>query len=239
VELSRGRRPSLARRAHSNRAGKKSLLKRVLSLSKTLRHRRYPTSTVRAIYTGGGPATMPALSALPRAAGFILLDDGKRRVRHRHPGPTTNPHECRLHAGPAPPAVRGGVADFMVPGRDRHPTGVSVIRPPPNCGSSGSSRAWALSPAHADQHRDPRPRSVIHGAARRRYRTVPGGGDGVPYIPPAMPETAPRLVPVPRPALGRRAAEGLAVLEAAADRLAAPAPVSARRVSARVRRGRR
>jgi Asp-tRNA(Asn)/Glu-tRNA(Gln) amidotransferase A subunit family amidase len=182
-----------------------------------------PTTYGSPIYVGCRPAADASAGALPRAAGGILL--GKTvttEFANRHPGPTTNPHDPSFSPGGSSSGSAAAVADFMVPLAIGTQTGGSVIRPAAYCGVVGFKPSFGLFPPAGMRINTETldtvgimSRSVGDIALFRAAMTA------IPYEPPAMPETAPRLGLCRGPHWDDAQPEGRAVLEAAADRLAA------------------
>ncbi len=181
-----------------------------------------PTGYGSPIYAGWRPANDASAAALPRAAGGILL--GKTvttEFANRHPGPTTNPHDPAFSPGGSSSGSTAAVADFMVPLAIGTQTGGSVIRPAAYCGVVGYKPSFGLFPpagmrinTEAFDTVGIMARSVADIALFRAAMMA------IPYEPPAMPESPPRLGLCRAPHWGEAQPEGRAVLEAAADRLA-------------------
>jgi len=182
-----------------------------------------PTTYGSPIYAGWRPANDASAAALPRAAGGILL--GKTvttEFAHRHPGPTTNPHNSDFSPGGSSSGSAAAVADFMVPLAIGTQTGGSVIRPAAYCGAVGFKPSFGLFPP-AGMRINTEALDTVGIMAR----TV---GDialfraammAVPYILSSPPETAPRLALCRGPHWNDAQPEGTAVFETAANRLAA------------------
>jgi Asp-tRNA(Asn)/Glu-tRNA(Gln) amidotransferase A subunit family amidase len=181
-----------------------------------------PTTYGSPIYVGCRPAADASAAALPRTAGGILL--GKTvttEFANRHPGPTTNPHNPSFSPGGSSSGSAAAVADFMVPLAIGTQTGGSVIRPAAYCGVVGFKPSFGLFPPAGMRINTETldtvgimARSVADIALFRAAMTA------IPYEPPTMPETAPRLGLCRGPHWEEAQPEARAVLEAAADRLA-------------------
>ncbi|MGH7052900.1 MAG: amidase [Stellaceae bacterium] len=207
-----------------DRTGRKSLLNGApFGLKDIFDTADMPTGYGSPIYTGCRPAADASAAALPRAAGGILL--GKTvttEFANRHPGPTTNPHDPAHTPGGSSSGSAAAVADFMVPLAVGTQTGGSVIRPAAYCGVVGFKPSFGLFPA-AGMRINTESLDTVGIMAR----TV---GDialfraammAVPYAPPTLPETAPRLALCRGPHWDEAEPEGRRVLEEAATRLAA------------------
>src|SRR5271165_82623 len=215
---------ALAQARERDRSGKKTLLNGVpFGLKDIFDTADMPTTYGSPIYVGCRPAADCSAAALPKAAGGILL--GKTittEFANRHPGPTSNPHNPAFSPGGSSSGSAAAVADFMVPLAIGTQTGGSVIRPAAYCGVVGFKPSFGL---------------FAPGGMRINTETLDtvgimarGVGDialfraaimAIPHEPPAMPETAPRLGLCRTPHWDDAEPEGRAVLEAAADRLAA------------------
>ncbi|MGH7115121.1 MAG: amidase family protein, partial [Stellaceae bacterium] len=175
------------------------------------------------IYTGWWPPSDASAAALPKAAGGILL--GKTittEFANRHPGPTSNPHDPAFTPGGSSSGSAAAVADFMVPLAIGTQTAGSVIRPAAYCGVVGFKPSFGLFPPAGMRINTETldtvgimARSVADIALFRAAMMA------IPYDRPAMPETAPRLGLCRGSHWDEAEPEGRAVLEAAADRLAA------------------
>jgi Asp-tRNA(Asn)/Glu-tRNA(Gln) amidotransferase A subunit family amidase len=175
------------------------------------------------IYTGWWPPSDASAAALPKAAGGILL--GKTvttEFANRQPGPTSNPHDPAFSPGGSSSGSAAAVADFMVPLAIGTQTGGSVIRPAAYCGVVGFKPSFGLFPpagmrinTEAFDTVGIMARSVGDIALFRAAMMA------IPYEPPSMPETPPRLGLCRGPHWDDAEPEGRAVLEAAAGRLAA------------------
>ena len=183
-----------------------------------------PTTYGSPIYVGCRPASDASAATLPRAAGGILL--GKTvttEFANRHPGPTRTRTIPIFTPGGSSSGSAAAVADFMVPLAIGTQTGGSVIRPAAYCGVVGFKPSFRPVRAgrHADQHRDPR-HGRHHGALGRRHRAVPRGDDGDPLYERRRCRSARRGSACVAPRIWDDAQpEGKAVLEDAAERLAA------------------
>src|SRR3984893_2407367 len=182
-----------------------------------------PTGYGSPIYTGCRPSFAASAVSLPSAAGGILI--GKTvttEFANRHRGPTANPHNIAHTPGGSSSGSAAAVADFMVPLAIGTQTGGSVIRPAAYCGVVGFKPSFGLFPpagmrinTEAFDTVGIMARSVGDIALFRAAMLA------IPYEPPAMPESAPRLGLCRAPHWDEAQPEGRAVLEAAADRLAA------------------
>jgi Asp-tRNA(Asn)/Glu-tRNA(Gln) amidotransferase A subunit family amidase len=182
-----------------------------------------PTTYGSPIYVGWRPANDASAAALPRAAGGILL--GKTvttEFANRQPGPTTNPHDPGFSPGGSSSGSAAAVADFMVPLAIGTQTGGSVIRPAAYCGVVGFKPSFGLFPP-AGMRINTETLDTVGIMARSVGDIVlfRAAMMAIPYAPPAMPETPPRLALCRGPHWNEAQPEGRAVLEAAADRLAA------------------
>jgi Asp-tRNA(Asn)/Glu-tRNA(Gln) amidotransferase A subunit family amidase len=174
------------------------------------------------IYAGWWPTSDASAAALPRAAGGILL--GKTvttEFANRHPGPTANPHDPSFTPGGSSSGSAAAVADCMVPLAIGTQTGGSVIRPAAYCGVVGFKPSFGLFPPAGMRINTETldtvgimARSVADIALFRAALMA------IPYEPPAMPQTPPRLGLCRGPHWADAEPEGHAVLEAAARRLA-------------------
>jgi Asp-tRNA(Asn)/Glu-tRNA(Gln) amidotransferase A subunit family amidase len=182
-----------------------------------------PTTYGSPIYVGWRPASDASAAALPKAAGGVLL--GKTvttEFANRHPGPTSNPHNPDFSPGGSSSGSAAAVADFMVPLAIGTQTGGSVIRPAAYCGVVGFKPSFGLFPpagmrinTEALDTVGIMARSVADIALFRAAMMA------IPYIPPEIPAIAPRLGLCRGPHWNEAQPEGRAVLEAAAERLAA------------------
>src|SRR6266568_6337130 len=147
------------------------------------------------IYTGCRPSFDASAAALPRAAGAILL--GKTvttEFANRHPGPTSNPHNPAYSPGGSSSGSAAAVADFMVPLAIGTQTGGSVIRPAAYCGVVGFKPSYGLFPP-AGMHVNTESLDTV-GAMARSVGDIAlfrAAMMALPYEPPAMPKTSPRL----------------------------------------------
>ncbi len=218
------REAALAQARMFDRAGKKMLLGGVpFGLKDIFDAAAMPATYGSPIYTGWWPPSDASAAALPKAAGGILL--GKTistEFANRHPGPTSNPHDPAFTPGGSSSGSAAAVADFQVPLAIGTQTGGSVIRPAAFCGVVGFKPSFGLFPP-AGMRINTETLDTVGIMAR-------GVGDialfraavmAIPYEPPAMPEAAPRLGLCRGPHWDDAEPEGRAVLEAAADRLAA------------------
>ena len=182
-----------------------------------------PTTYGSPIYVGCRPASDASAAALPRAAGGILL--GKTvttEFANRHPGPTTNPHNPDFTPGGSSSGSAAAVADFMVPLAIGTQTGGSVIRPAAYCGVVGFKPSFGLLPP-AGMRINTEALDTV-GIMARSVRDIAlfrAAMMAIPYSPPAAPEAALRFGLCRGPHWNEAQPEGRAVLEAAAERLAA------------------
>jgi Asp-tRNA(Asn)/Glu-tRNA(Gln) amidotransferase A subunit family amidase len=186
-----------------------------------------PTTYGSPIYVGCRPMNDASAAALPRAAGGVLL--GKTvttEFANRHPGPTTNPHDPDFSPGGSSSGSAAAVADFMVPLAIGTQTGGSVIRPAGYCGVVGFKPSFGLFPpagmrinTEALDTVGIMARSVDDIALFRAAMLA------IAYAPPSIPQAAPRLGLCRGPHWAEAQPEGRAVLETAADRLAAAGAV--------------
>lgn len=97
-----------------------------------------PTTYGSRIYADNRPVWDGATTAMPRAAGAVLL--GKTvttEFANRHPGPTMNPHNKEHTPGGSSSGSAAAVGDRQVPFAVGTQTGGSVIRPSAYCGAYG------------------------------------------------------------------------------------------------------
>src|SRR5208283_1322302 len=175
------------------------------------------------IYVGCRPAADASAAALPRAAGGILL--GKTvttEFANAHPGPTTNPRDAGFSPGGSSSGSAAAVADFMVPLAIGTQTGGSVIRPAAYCGVVGFKPSFGLFPP-AGMRINTETLDTVGIMARSvgDIALFRAAVMAIPYEPPEMPQAAPRLGLCRGPHWHDAEPEGRAVLEAAAERLAA------------------
>jgi Asp-tRNA(Asn)/Glu-tRNA(Gln) amidotransferase A subunit family amidase len=215
---------ALARARELDKSGSKGLLRGVpFGLKDIFDTADMPTTYGSPIYVGCRPAADASAGALPRAAGGILL--GKTvttEFANRHPGPTTNPHDPDFSPGGSSSGSAAAVADFMVPLAIGTQTGGSVIRPAAYCGVVGFKPSFGLFPP-AGMRINTETLDTV-GIMARSVADIAlfrAAVMAIPYEPPAMPQTAPRLGLCRGPHWDEAQPEGRAVLEAAADRLAA------------------
>jgi Asp-tRNA(Asn)/Glu-tRNA(Gln) amidotransferase A subunit family amidase len=186
-----------------------------------------PTTYGSPIYVGWRPSSDASAAALPRAAGAILL--GKTvttEFANRHPGPTTNPHDADFSPGGSSSGSAAAVADFMVPLAIGTQTGGSVIRPAAYCGIVGFKPSFGLFPP-AGMRINTEALDTV-GIMARSVEDIAlfrAAMIAIPYAAPGMPETTPRFGLCRGPHWGEAQPEGRAVLEAAAERLAAAGAV--------------
>jgi Asp-tRNA(Asn)/Glu-tRNA(Gln) amidotransferase A subunit family amidase len=214
---------ALARAREIDRSAKKTLLNGVpFGLKDIFDTADMPTTYGSPIYVGCRPANDASAASLPRAAGGILL--GKTvttEFANAHPGPTTNPHNPGFSPGGSSSGSAAAVADFMVPLAIGTQTGGSVIRPAAYCGVVGFKPSFGLFPP-AGMRINTEALDTVGIMARSvgDIALFRAAMMAIPYAPPAMPETAPRLGLCRGPHWNEAQPEGRAVLEAAADRLA-------------------
>jgi Asp-tRNA(Asn)/Glu-tRNA(Gln) amidotransferase A subunit family amidase len=219
---------ALARARKLDQAGNKTLLHGVpFAIKDIFDTADMPTTYGSPIYVGWRPASDASAAALPRAAGGILL--GKTvttEFANRQPGPTTNPHNRDFSPGGSSSGSAAAVADFMVPLAIGTQTGGSVIRPATYCGVVGFKPSFGLFPPAGM-----RINTEVLDTVGIMARSV---GDialfraammAIPYVPPSMPEAAPRLGLCRAPHWEDAQPEGRATLEGAASRLSAAGAV--------------
>jgi Asp-tRNA(Asn)/Glu-tRNA(Gln) amidotransferase A subunit family amidase len=215
---------ALAKARELDRARKKTLLAGVpFGIKDIFDTADMPTTYGSPIYVGSRPAGDASAAALPRAAGGVLI--GKTvttEFANRHPGPTTNPHNPDFTPGGSSSGSAAAVADFMVPLAIGTQTGGSVIRPAAYCGVVGFKPSFGLFPP-AGMRINTEALDTVGIMARSvgDIALFRAAMMAVPYSPPAVPETAPRLGLCRGPHWNDAKSEGMAVLEAAAQRLAA------------------
>ncbi len=182
-----------------------------------------PTGYGSPIYAGCRPTFTASAAALPRAAGAVLL--GKTvttEFANRHPGPTSNPHNCGFSPGGSSSGSAAAVADFMVPLAIGTQTGGSVIRPAAYCGVVGFKPSFGMFPP-AGMHPNTETLDTV-GIMARSVADIAlfrAAMMAIPYEKPAMPERGPRLALCRTPHWDKAQPEGKAALEDAARRLAA------------------
>ena len=234
---------ALAQARERDRSAKKTLLNGVpFGLKDIFDSVDMPTTYGSPIYTGCRPANDASAASLPRAAGGILL--GKTvstEFANVHPGPTTNPYDPGFSPGGSSSGSAAAVADFMVPLAIGTQTGGSVIRPAAYCGVVGFKPSFGLFPP-AGMRINTEALDTVGIMARSvgDIALFRAAMMAIPYAPPAMPESAPRLGLCRGPHWDEAQPEGRAILEAAADRLAVGRCRDPRyRIASGVRRGRR
>jgi len=97
-----------------------------------------PTQMGTSFYQNNIPARDSASIAISKNAGCIVI--GKTvttELGHRHPGPTTNPHNSKYTPGGSSSGSAASVADFMIPIAFGTQTTGSIIRPAAYCGVIG------------------------------------------------------------------------------------------------------
>ena len=186
-----------------------------------------PTTYGSPIYVGCRPASDASAAALPRAAGGILIGKSvTTEFANRHPGPTTNPNDPDFSPGGSSSGSAAAVADFMVPLAIGTQTGGSVIRPAAYCGVVGFKPSFGLFPP-AGMRINTEALDTV-GIMARSVGDIAlfcAAMMAIPYALPAMPEAGPRLGLCRGPHWDEAQPEGRAVLEAAAERLAAAGAV--------------
>ena len=213
---------ALAQARERDKAGQKTLLNGVpFGLKDIFDTADMPTTYGSPIYVGWRPASDASAASLPRAAGGILL--GKTvttEFANAHPGPTTNPHDPGFSPGGSSSGSAAAVADFMIPLAIGTQTGGSVIRPAAYCGVVGFKPSFGLFPP-AGMRINTEALDTVGIMARSvgDIALFRAAMMAIPYVPPAMPETAPRLGLCRGPHWDEAQPEGRAILEAAADRL--------------------
>jgi len=219
---------ALARARERDRSGKKTLLNGVpFGLKDIFDSVDMPTTYGSPIYVGCRPANDASAASLPRAAGGILL--GKTvstEFANVHPGPTTNPYDPGFTPGGSSSGSAAAVADFMVPLAIGTQTGGSVIRPAAYCGVVGFKPSFGLFPP-AGMRINTEALDTVGIMARSvgDIALFRAAMMAIPYAPPAMPESAPRLGLCRGPHWDEAQPEGRSVLEAVADRLASAGAV--------------
>ncbi|HTV44619.1 MAG TPA: amidase [Stellaceae bacterium] len=219
---------ALAQAREFDRSGRKMLLGGVpFGLKDIFDAAQMPATYGSRIYAGWWPPADASAAALPKAAGGILL--GKTittEFANRHPGPTANPHDPDFTPGGSSSGSAAAVADFMVPLAIGTQTAGSVIRPAAYCGIVGFKPSFGLFPPGGMRINTETldtvgimARSVADIALFRAAMMA------IPYQPPVMPETPPRLGLCRGPHWDAAPAEGRHVLETAANRLAAAGAV--------------
>ena len=207
-----------------DKAGKKTLLGGVpFGIKDIFDAAGMPATYGSPIYTGWWPPSDASAAALPKAAGGILL--GKTvttEFANRQPGPTSNPHDPAFSPGGSSSGSAAAVADFMVPLAIGTQTGGSVIRPAAYCGVVGFKPSFGLFPP-AGMRINTETLDTVGIMARSvgDIALFRAAMMAIPYEPPSMPETPPCLGLCRGPHWDDAEPEGRAVLEAAADRLAA------------------
>jgi Asp-tRNA(Asn)/Glu-tRNA(Gln) amidotransferase A subunit family amidase len=215
---------ALAAARERDRSGRKSLLNGVpFGLKDIFDTADMPTGYGSPIYTGCRPAADASAAALPRAAGGILL--GKTETTeyaNRHPGPTANPHDPAFSPGGSSSGSAAAVADCHVPLAVGTQTGGSVIRPAAYCGVVAFKPSFGLFPT-AGMRINTESLDTIGIMAREvgDITLFRAAMMAIPYDPPELPESPPRLGLCRGPHWEKAEPEGRQVLEAAARRLAA------------------
>jgi Asp-tRNA(Asn)/Glu-tRNA(Gln) amidotransferase A subunit family amidase len=215
---------ALARARELDRAAKPGLLRGVpFGVKDIFDTVDVPTTYGSPIYVGCRPANDASAAALPRAGGGILL--GKTvstEFANRQPGPTTNPHNPDYSPGGSSSGSAAAVADMMVPLAIGTQTGGSVIRPAAYCGVVGFKPSFGLFPP-AGMRINTEALDTVGIMARSvgDIALFRAAMMAIPYAPPEMPASPPRLALCRAPHWDDAQPEGQAALEAAADRLAA------------------
>ena len=215
---------ALAQARAFDRAGRKMLLGGVpFGLKDIFDAARMPATYGSPIYTGWWPSSDCSAAALPKAAGGILM--GKTittEFANRHPGPTSNPYNPAFTPGGSSSGSAAAVADFMVPLAVGTQTGGSVIRPAAYCGVVGFKPSFGLfAPAGMRINTETLDTVGIMARAVADIALFRAAIMATPYEAPALPRTPPRLGLCRGPHWDDAEPEGRAVLEAAANRLAA------------------
>jgi Asp-tRNA(Asn)/Glu-tRNA(Gln) amidotransferase A subunit family amidase len=219
---------ALAKARDLDRARKKTLLNGVpFGIKDIFDTADMPTTYGSPIYVGCRPASDASAAALPRTAGGILL--GKTvttEFANRHPGPTTNPHNSDFSPGGSSSGSAAAVADFMVPLAIGTQTGGSVIRPAAYCGVVGFKPSFGLFPP-AGMRINTETLDTVGIMARSvgDIALFRAAMIAIPYAPPTMPESAPRIGLCRGPHWDDAQPKGREVLEATANRLAAAGAV--------------
>jgi Asp-tRNA(Asn)/Glu-tRNA(Gln) amidotransferase A subunit family amidase len=182
-----------------------------------------PASYGSPIYAGWRPPSDASAAALPKAAGGILI--GKTvtaEFANRHPGPTANPHNLAFTPGGSSSGSAAAVADCMVPLAIGTQTGGSVIRPAAYCGVVGFKPSFGLFPPAGMRINTETLDTVgIMARAVGDIALFRAALLAIPYDPPAMPQTPPRLGLCRGPHWDDAEPEGCAVLENVAGQLGA------------------
>jgi Asp-tRNA(Asn)/Glu-tRNA(Gln) amidotransferase A subunit family amidase len=175
-----------------------------------------PTGYGSPIYSGCRPSFTASAAVLPRAAGGVLL--GKTvttEFANRHPGPTANPHDPAFSPGGSSSGSATAVADFMVPLAIGTQTaaycGVVALKPSFNM----------FAPAGMHPNTETLDTIGIMARSVGDIALFRAAIMAIPYEKPAMPERVPRLALCRTPHWDKAQAEGKAVLEDTAKRLAA------------------
>ncbi|HVC57107.1 MAG TPA: amidase [Stellaceae bacterium] len=216
--------PALAAARDCDRSGRPGLLRGVpFGIKDIFDTAQMPSGYGSPIYTGCRPSLDASAVALPRAQGAILL--GKTvttEFANRHPGPTSNPHDCAYSPGGSSSGSAAAVADCMVPLAIGTQTGGSVIRPAAFCGIVGFKPSFGLFPP-SGMHPNTESLDTV-GAMARSVADIAlfrAALMAIPYEAPVMPERPPRLALCRTMHWDRAQPEGRAVLDAAAARLRA------------------
>jgi Asp-tRNA(Asn)/Glu-tRNA(Gln) amidotransferase A subunit family amidase len=215
---------ALAQARAFDKAGKRALLGGVpFGLKDIFDAAQMPATYGSPIYTGWQPPSDASAAALPKAAGGILL--GKTvttEFANRQPGPTANPHNPAFTPGGSSSGSAAAVADFMAPFAIGTQTGGSVIRPAAYCGVVGFKPSFGLfPPAGMKINTETLDTVGVMARAVGDIALFRAAVMAIPYEPPAIPESPPRLGLCRGPHWDDAEPEGRATLEAAADKLAA------------------
>ena len=179
-----------------DKAGKKTLLGGLpFGIKDIFDAAGMPATYGSPIYTGWWPPSDASAAALPKAAGGILL--GKTvttEFANRQPGPTSNPHDPAFSPGGSSSGSAAAVADFMVPLAIGTQTGGSVIRPAAYCGVVGFKPSFGLFPP-AGMRINTETLDTVGIMARSvgDIALFRAAMMAIPYEPPSMPQTPPRL----------------------------------------------
>jgi len=180
-----------------------------------------PTEMGSPIYRGHRPATDAACVGLTRAAGAVIL--GKTvtcEFAGMTPGPTANPHNLAHTPGGSSSGSGAAVADFMVPVAFGTQTGGSVIRPAAYCGVFGFKPTFG---AFNRRGVYPAAESLdtlgLIARSLDDLELVSAVLELRPPVPPAAPDSPPRIGLCRTPLWQAAQAETVAAVEDAAARL--------------------
>jgi len=181
-----------------------------------------PTGYGSPIYEGHRPAADAACVALARAAGAVVL--GKTVTTEFAcftAGKTANPHNPAHTPGGSSSGSAAAVADGMVPLAFGSQTAGSTIRPAAYCGCVGYKPSFGMVPrAGVKALADSLDTIGIMARTVGDIMLFHAAIMAIPYVAPAMPETAPRLGLCRGPHWEEAEPEGRAALDSAAERLA-------------------